>query len=184
MINLIKRFYIIHLFSSIFFALNVPNAYANPLNYFRQSPNSFNFRNTQIKRVFCSVTNMAEETGEIDFHFDSQNGDLYSYDDFREVLRPFRLTDFEFISESDMDDISDFQSIIRGKNLKVRIVNRDPLHDIQSIGASMDLQTLKVQFNVDATNKFMKEENVEYVLGVVSESTKCNYLQPLSFEFE
>ena len=164
------------------FTFNNETTFANPLEKHlnRFLPNS----DSDIKRVFCSLSNDMGNTFSVDFHFHSHTGKIYSYDDFKETLIPFRLTDLDGFNESDMDDVSSFNSIVRKNSLKVRILVPTNDDGFESLDLKMDLNTLKVNMSIRASDQFLKEKQIAYFTNRVKEGTKCNYMNTLSTEIE
>lgn len=146
--------------------------------------NRYFYHGPIIKRVYCSINSVG-----FDFHFNSQTGYLYSYDDFSEELVPYDIRlEIPFLEIIPIDQLEDFIrdfkdaidgpfTSIRDNKLLVRI--SDPSGPNNSILASIDLVDLRLKIKVNVDD-FPARTNVLIVLAQAEREIKCEYIKPES----
>ncbi len=173
----------------LFFALvilEVPVKATNNKTLFftNQYHNIANYRSSEVKRIYCSVKSLG-----FDIHFNSQTGDIYSFDDFSEELIPFNLRQEipfgEIIPKKNIQEILEGYdknvkgpiTSIKNNKLMIRISNRADLS--QSIIASIDLYNLQLKFKVNGFNT-EDRTNIILALNQAEGMIKCEYITPES----
>ncbi len=142
------------------------------------------YAGSNIKRIYCSVKSIG-----FDLHFNSQTGEVYSFDDFSEKLVPFDLNlEVPFGEIIPKEDIQDFlrefdrtvkgpETRVEGNKLMIQISN--PSNSNEYIIASIDLDNLKLKFKVSAIDSEEKR-NMIIALNQAEGVVKCEYINPES----
>ena len=171
----------------------IASQYFSPLNFYQYSQEIDSQFIAQwvgeVKRVYCSSKSIG-----FDFHFNSQSGQFYSFNEFSNRLEPFNIeSEIPFlyiipdniIPDGSINVFLDYwidwienqiiiDTYINNGNLFLK-VSDFYLQDY--IMASLNLFTLKMQ--LDLSNQYSIEDQI-LADGIVSE-IKCEYIEPESY---
>ena len=137
-----------------------------------------------VQRVYCSAKSVG-----FDIHFNSQSGQLYSYDDFLDKLIPFSIFNeipfVELIGDYEINRFStQYKQEINGpvseiKSDKLYITLSSKSDSRNSIVVSLDLN------NLDLRIKAYGDTNKEMIgaIFLIEKMIKCEYIKPETFRF-
>ena len=171
----------------------IASQYFSPLNFYQYNQEIYSQFIAEwvgeVKRVYCSSKSIG-----FDLHFNSQSGQIYSFNEFLNRLEPFNIeSEIPFLNIFRDDIITDgsinvfldyWIDLIENQIIIDTYVNNGNLFlkvsDIylqDYILASLNLYTLKMQ--LDLSNQYSIEDQI-LVDGIVSE-IKCEYIEPESY---
>lgn len=166
--------------SSLIAGCSLPTQFKpNQLNL----PQSFNLPNSpQVKRVYCSIKSIG-----IDLHFNSNTGQLYTFNEFNQSLEPFSLEKEipfnEFFPEGALSmglmGIGGPEGRLEDGNLAIKVFDKtDPKNSVKLL---INLDTLQTELdlsNIGTGYNAPSQQDANAAKAFVSKSLTCEYINP------